>query len=81
MRNFFMLGSLGLCLGQPMVAQPISGADDPALRIVAQRWLESEDPHDGLWDLGEFAADGNIAARMLVNGIFSIRGFFWWAGA
>lgn len=68
---YAILASFAITL--PAVAQPIRGANDPALRIAAQRWLESEDPHVGLWELGEFAADGNIAARMLVNGIFSIR--------
>jgi hypothetical protein len=56
------------------VAQPIPGADDPALRIAAQRWLDNEDPAEDLWALGEIAADGNVAARMLVNGIFRIPG-------
>jgi hypothetical protein len=54
---------------QPCLAQPISGADDPALRIAAQRWLENENPREDLWNLGEIAADGNIAARMFVTRI------------
>jgi hypothetical protein len=51
------------------IAQPIPGADDPALRIAAQRWLDNENPAEDIWALGEIAADGNIAARMFVNRI------------
>ena len=69
-----MLKSLSLVCGitfmmQPAVAQPISGADDPVLRIAAQRWLDNENPAEDLWALGEIAADGNIAARMFVTRI------------
>ncbi|SFR40828.1 hypothetical protein SAMN04488005_1561 [Yoonia tamlensis] len=69
-----MLKSLSLVFGitfmmQPAVAQVISGADDPVLRIAAQRWLGNESPAEDLWALGEIAADGNIAARMFVNRI------------
>ncbi|MDO6589617.1 hypothetical protein DS901_07510 [Loktanella sp. D2R18] len=56
-------------ISQPADAQPIPGADDPALLIAAQRWLDSENPVEDIWALGEIAADGNIAARMFVTRI------------
>ncbi len=64
---------LGLCLlvaTQPSLAEPLPGADDPALRVAALAWLNEENPEAALWALGELAADGNVAARVLVNQIY-----------
>ncbi|MCG3266303.1 hypothetical protein [Yoonia sp. I 8.24] len=69
MRKALSVIFAGLVMMKPAVAQPIPGADDPALLIAAQRWLNNENPREDLWNLGEFAADGNIAARMFVNRI------------
>ena len=60
-----------LCLaGGAAAAQPIPGADDPALREAALDWLTGENPREDLWRLGEIAADGNVAARVMVNSIY-----------
>ncbi len=48
-------------------AEPIPGADDPALRAAVSDWLAAENPKEDLWSIGEIAADGNIAARLIVR--------------
>jgi hypothetical protein len=61
---------LSCALPWSAAAEPIPGADDPALRAAALAWLHAEDPRAPLWALGEIAADGNVAARLMVSRIF-----------
>lgn len=52
-------------------AQGIPGADDPALRAAALDWLAERDTRASLTEIGQIAADGNIAARLLANRIYT----------
>jgi len=54
----------------PLLAEPLPGTDDPKLRTAALAWLAEDDPNAALWAMGELAADGNVAARVLVNQIY-----------
>ncbi len=53
-------------------AQTIPGADAPELRAAAYAWLNGEGTTEELRAFGEIAADGNVAARLLVSGIFQL---------
>ena len=71
MRNILFGLSASLCLiCGPAAAQPIPGANDPALKEAALDWLTGENPREDLWRLGEIAADGNVAARIFVDRIY-----------
>lgn len=50
-------------------AEKIPGADDPELQAAALAWLAADEPEDELRALGEIAAAGNVAAKILVNRI------------
>ncbi len=63
-----LLALLFACIG-PAHAQPIPGADDPRLIAAAEDWLMADDPLPPLWQIGELAAAGNVAARQMANGI------------
>ena len=54
-------------------AEPIPGADDPALQRAAMAWLSAETSTEALHQIGTLAVDGNIAARHLANLIFAIH--------
>jgi hypothetical protein len=61
------------CIGTATaIAQPIPGADDPYFMDAVADWLEDEDPAEGIWELGEIAQNGNIAAQLLVNRIYRL---------
>lgn len=71
MRSLFVI--LVLWLGfdaQPAMTEPLPGANDPLLREAALAWLAEDDPEGALWAIGELAADGNIAARYFINGVY-----------
>ncbi|MEO0915174.1 MAG: hypothetical protein AAFY59_19670, partial [Pseudomonadota bacterium] len=51
-------------------AEEIPGTHDPALQAAALRWLSEEEPEAALWEIGEIAAGGNVAARVLANRIY-----------
>lgn len=55
---------------RPLVAEPLPGVGDPKLREAALAWLAEDDPDTVLWAIGELAADGSVAARVLVNQIY-----------
>ncbi|MDX8352096.1 hypothetical protein SLH47_06965 [Cognatiyoonia sp. IB215182] len=59
----------------PAKAEPIPGADDPALREAALMWLAEDQPESALRTIGELAADGNVAARLFLNQVFVRRTF------
>lgn len=65
-----LLASLALFLWA-LAAHPqtVQGADDPDLRAAALAWLHAEDSTDALVALATIAAEGNPAARELVNTI------------
>lgn len=50
-------------------AEGVPGANDPALRAAVEAWLTEEDPRPSLWAIGEIAADGNPAARLLARSL------------
>ena len=58
------------CVVQPVVAEPLPGADDPALRAAALAWLAEDDAEGALWTIGELAVDGNIAARYFLQRVY-----------
>ncbi|MEM8761024.1 MAG: hypothetical protein AAGE83_12005 [Pseudomonadota bacterium] len=56
-----------LGVSQASRAAEVPGASDPELRAAVQAWLDDDDPRQAMWAIGELAADGNVAARVLVN--------------
>lgn len=71
-RSAFLAGLLVTQMGIPSaaVAEPLPGADDPALRAAALRWLNRENPVEALAEIGQMAAEGNVAAQLFANGVF-----------
>lgn len=55
--------------GFAALPQAVQGADDSDLRAAALTWLHAEDSTDALVALATMAAEGNSAARALVNTI------------
>lgn len=70
-RKFLRISAMLVVLSfGPLAAEPLPGADDPQLREAALAWLAEDEPDAALWAMGELAADGNVAARVLVNKIY-----------
>jgi hypothetical protein len=59
---------IGLLVGQAVQASDLKGADDPALQAAMETWLADNDA-DSLPAFATLAADGNIAARLLLSRI------------
>lgn len=71
MRRHFKSLAFVLCaLPVTTCADPIAGADDPALLAAAQDWLNGDDPAAAIWTIGELAAGGNMAARRFANRLY-----------
>ena len=54
-------------------AEPIPGANDPVLREAALTWLAEPSEFENVLAIAELAADGNVAARLLLNSVFYQR--------
>ncbi len=55
-------------VAQVAQAGDLQGADDPALQVAIETWLEDND-EDSLPAFAALAADGNVAARLLLSRI------------
>jgi len=66
MRLLQLVFALCLLIRPPEVtAEPLPGAEDPALVTGAEQWLQNEDRADALRAIGALAAEGNLAAQHL----------------
>ncbi|MEM8762056.1 MAG: hypothetical protein AAGE83_17300, partial [Pseudomonadota bacterium] len=65
--RYALFAVLLLGVSQASRAAEVPGASDLELRAAVQAWLDDDDPRQAMWAIGELAADGNVAARVLVN--------------
>lgn len=61
-----------LCAAHIAQAQAIPGQDDPALAQAIARWLAADDTPGALQEIGQLAADGNVAAQVFANRVYRL---------